>query len=276
MTNFGASLKKARESQGISLDQISKETRISMRFLAAIENEEFHLLPGGVFNRGFVRTFAERVGLDPDQMVADYVRLVSPPEPVAIAPASVNAPPSKSERRLYPVAIGILALALAIFYLVTRESGRSAETANLPTAVSTPAPAVQSPPTTSTSTPSAPEPAPAPETTPAAPSPPPAAVSTPEPARPVVTKPQAMTLDIEAHETTWIKVTSDGNSVNAGEVLEPGMTRKFTAQNSIYISVGNAAGLTLKINDKPLKPLGKTGQVRSVTITPATLKDFIG
>jgi len=83
-------------------------------------------------------------------------------------------------------------------------------------------------------------------------------------------------LVIEATARTWIKVTSDGNSVNPGEVLEPGMTRKFTADNSLNISIGNAAGLSLKINDKPLKPLGKSGQVRSVTITPANLKDFIG
>ena len=72
MTNFGSSFKKARDSKGISLDQIALETRISTRFLAAIENEEFHVLPGGIFNRGFIRTFAERIGLDPDQAVADY------------------------------------------------------------------------------------------------------------------------------------------------------------------------------------------------------------
>jgi cytoskeleton protein RodZ len=87
---------------------------------------------------------------------------------------------------------------------------------------------------------------------------------------------QALTLDVEAREKTWIKVTSDGNRDTPGEILEPGMTRKFTAENSLYISIGNASGLTLKINDKPLKPLGKSGQVRSVTITPANLKDFIG
>src|SRR4030095_2827466 len=81
MTNFGASFKKARESKGISLDQIAKTTRISTRFLAAIESEEFHLLPGGVFNRGFVRSFAESVGLDPNQAVADYERLVLVREP---------------------------------------------------------------------------------------------------------------------------------------------------------------------------------------------------
>ena len=56
MTNLGADFKKARESKGISLDQIATETRIRIRFLTAIENEAFHLLPGGIFNRGFVRT----------------------------------------------------------------------------------------------------------------------------------------------------------------------------------------------------------------------------
>src|SRR5579862_8125779 len=81
MSNFGGSFKKARESKGISLDRIAAETRISTRFLLAIENEEFNLLPGGIFNRGFVRTYAAKVGLDPDQSVADYERLVQIQEP---------------------------------------------------------------------------------------------------------------------------------------------------------------------------------------------------
>ena len=54
------------------------------------------------------------------------------------------------------------------------------------------------------------------------------------------------------------------------------MTRKFSAENSIKISIGNAGGLTIKINDMPAKPLGKAGEVRSVTITSANIKDFTG
>src|SRR5580693_5693983 len=94
MTNFGASFKKARESKAISLVQIAAETRISTRFLSAIENEEFNLLPGGIFNRGFVRAYAEKVGIDPDQAVADYERLAE----VHQAPESLTAaatPPVK-------------------------------------------------------------------------------------------------------------------------------------------------------------------------------------
>src|SRR5215467_8554422 len=126
MTNFGATFKKARESKGISLGQIANQTRISTRFLAAIENEEFQLLPGGIFNRGFVRTFAEAVGLDPDQAVADYERLSSVPQPNSDIPVSGTAGPPKTERHLYSIAVGILVIAVAIFYLMTRESGRNA------------------------------------------------------------------------------------------------------------------------------------------------------
>ena len=274
MTNFGASFKKAREFRGITLDQIAKETRISTRFLAAIEDEEFHLLPGGVFNRGFIRSFAERVGLDPDQAIADYERLASVGEPNDI-PSAENLAPSGRERHLYPAAIAILAIAIGIFYFVTRES-RPVQIATQPP-VSKPAPPVQEPPPAA----AAPaEPAPDPNAIPVADQTPArTAVSAPTPA-PVTAPPraatQALTLDVEAHEQTWIKVTVDGNSANAGgEILEPGMTRKFTAANSIYISLGNAAGCALKINDKVMKPLGKSGQVKSVTITPATLNDFI-
>src|SRR5262249_25103525 len=139
-------------------------TRISTRFLAAIENEEFQLLPGGLFNRGFVRTFAEAVGLDPDQAVADYERLSSVPQPGIDPPAAAGLPP-KTERHLYPVAVGILAIAVAIFYLMTRESGRKVEPvtptpATAPAAQpASPAPAPEPTPTTNPTV-QAPEPAP--------------------------------------------------------------------------------------------------------------------
>lgn len=264
MSNFGASLKEARESKGISLDQIANDTRISTRFLAAIENEEFHLLPGGIFNRGFVRSFAERVGLDPNQAVADYERLVNVRPPTETAePEPSPPPPKKHGLHLYPVAIAALIVLIAAFYVVTRDSGKTAQTSNPPAApVSAPSTPPEQP------APAA-EPAPPvvpPETTLAATAPEPA----PEPAK------EALSLEMEAKEATWIKVTADGNAVVAGEILEPGMTRKFTAQNSIDLTIGNAAGVSLKINDRQVKPLGKSGQVRELSITPTTLKDYIG
>lgn len=273
MTNFGASFKQARESKGISLDQIATETRISTRFLSAIENEEFHLLPGGIFNRGFVRSFAEKVGIDPDQAVADYERLAEVRQPET-ATMPEPEPVRKKGGRLYPIAAGALIIGIVIFYVVTRESGHTAQTASTP------------PPTPPAATqPVTPPPAPVPETNPPETAPenaPPATATAPEPEppkpaqtpTPQPTSTSALTLELEAHDQTWIKVVADGVTVDPSEVLESGMTRKFTAQNAIDISIGNAGGISMKLNDKPVKPLGKSGQVRELNITPNTVKNI--
>src|SRR5215510_9864137 len=105
MTEFGASFKKAREARGVSLDEIAIETRISTRFLLAIENEDFRLLFGGIFNRGFIRTYAERVGLDPERAVADYERLAQAAD--SEAQHTVESSAARTGRNLYPIAIGL-------------------------------------------------------------------------------------------------------------------------------------------------------------------------
>src|SRR6266568_4169850 len=69
---FGDHLKREREMRGVSLDEISTATRIARRFLAAIEDEQWDQLPGGVFNRGFVRAMARYLGLDEENIVAEY------------------------------------------------------------------------------------------------------------------------------------------------------------------------------------------------------------
>src|SRR6202046_2730730 len=70
---FGEKLRKQREQRGIALDAISNTTKISPRMLRAIEEEHFDQLPGGVFNKGFVRAYARIVGLDEDEAVTDYL-----------------------------------------------------------------------------------------------------------------------------------------------------------------------------------------------------------
>src|SRR6202035_1841975 len=70
---FGEGLKREREMRGVTLEEISAATRIAKRFLQAIENEDWNQLPGGVFNRGFVRAVARYLGLDEENLVAEYV-----------------------------------------------------------------------------------------------------------------------------------------------------------------------------------------------------------
>ena len=71
MTGFGEYLRREREMRGVTLEEISAATRISIRFLEAIENEELSKLPGGIFTRSFVRTYARYLGLDEERVLAD-------------------------------------------------------------------------------------------------------------------------------------------------------------------------------------------------------------
>ena len=94
--SFGESLKRERELRGVTLDEISLATRISTRFLRAIENERWDELPGGVFNRGFVRAMARYIGLDEESTVAEYVLAVSE---TASTPAVTSSPPVVTPER---------------------------------------------------------------------------------------------------------------------------------------------------------------------------------
>jgi cytoskeleton protein RodZ len=93
MGAFGERLQREREMRGITLEEISESTKITSRCLRALEEEEFDKLPGGVFNKGFVRAYAAYLGLDEDQAVADFVAasggekeqpLPDPPVPRAV------------------------------------------------------------------------------------------------------------------------------------------------------------------------------------------------
>ncbi len=70
--NFGERLKRERELREVTLEEITQATRIGSRFLQALENEEWDKLPGGVFNRGFVRSIAHYLGLDEEAFLAEY------------------------------------------------------------------------------------------------------------------------------------------------------------------------------------------------------------
>src|SRR5690348_15240459 len=69
---FGEHLKREREMRNVSLEEVSAATRISVRFLEALESEQWERLPGGVFNRGFIRSVARFLGLDEEGLIAEY------------------------------------------------------------------------------------------------------------------------------------------------------------------------------------------------------------
>jgi len=77
MGHLGERLKHEREARGVSLDAIAKHTRIGVRSLKAIEEEAFDQLPGGIFNKSFIRQYAQYLGLNEEQAVHDYLRTVA-------------------------------------------------------------------------------------------------------------------------------------------------------------------------------------------------------
>src|SRR5262249_50142609 len=111
---FGERLKRERELREVSLEEVSAATRISARFLEALENEDWPRLPGGVFGRGFVRTIARYLGLSEENLLAEYDLARG---------ETLNAPPVKPEDRIpsppkwIPVAL-VLAFLLLLAGLI--------------------------------------------------------------------------------------------------------------------------------------------------------------
>ena len=73
MSSFGETLKRERELRQISLREIAEATKINLRYLDALEHDDFRHLPGGVFNKGFVRAYSQFIGIDPETMVTAYL-----------------------------------------------------------------------------------------------------------------------------------------------------------------------------------------------------------
>src|SRR2546429_5541853 len=78
MSSIGETLRREREKRNLGLEQISRELKISARFLEAIEGEQFEILPGGVFAKSFVRQYARFLGLDEEELAGEVQRALDP------------------------------------------------------------------------------------------------------------------------------------------------------------------------------------------------------
>jgi len=122
MSSFGETLKRERELRQISLREIAEATKINLRYLDALERDDFRHLPGGVFNKGFVRAYAQFIGIDPETMVTAYLeedgrqqsraaRAGAPPPQVHVAEAPA---PSSSNGRLWLAALVIFLVVVVL------------------------------------------------------------------------------------------------------------------------------------------------------------------
>lgn len=287
MGAFGDTLRREREARGVSLGEISESTKISVGFLRALEQEDYERLPGGVFNRGFVRAYSKFLGIDEEGMVADfdaayeqYRAEQSPPPPVE--PVETTKLPIEDYLKDYRFSLGIVvALIVVITVIFLRHHNRAAESAQSVAPVShvdenrspaSPSAAVdvkatQSP--ASSNSAAAEQPAKSVAASSAAGSseiltPSKAALKAPEMA--AEPKPKPIRLEIHANQDSWMSVIADGKTMMEG-VLPATGTRKFHAKKNIYFTTGNAGGVEVSYNGRALPSLGTSNEVKSLTFT---------
>ncbi len=128
MASFGEEIKRERELRGISLREISDATKINIRFLEALENNDFEHLPGGQFNKGFIRAYANYIGIDPEKIVNSYLLELSKQEE-SKKPFIPHTPPvekRKSKGWKLPLSIAAIVAIIVIIIIIFLVS-RSAE-----------------------------------------------------------------------------------------------------------------------------------------------------
>lgn len=281
---FGEHLKREREMRGVTLEEISAATRIAPRFLAALESEQWELLPGGVFNRGFIRSVARYLGLDEDTLVAEYALETRG----RTDPGVVADPPEEKDRNWARVfVVMVLALLLvgggwaAVHFLgpkiaarLHKHSGEPVNSApdggagpNLAAA----ADAQTLSPTASSQSPgsaSAPDPANAPPSDPAI-SPNSGAGGGGGPSASGTA--QTLDLKLSAAKAAEVKVIADGKPLFAGH-MDAQQVYRFTAVDSLEVSSSESSAILLELNGQTIAAGGQPGQPSVVTLTQKDLK----
>ena len=135
MAEIGATLRETRMRARIDVSEIEAQTKIRAKYLRALENEEWDLLPGPTFVRSFLRTYAQALGLDDKALVDEYRRLYEQPveldhQPVMSAPARRTRAVGSGgpSSRGYAIAVGVIALLIVLLIvglLSEKKSGSS-------------------------------------------------------------------------------------------------------------------------------------------------------
>jgi cytoskeleton protein RodZ len=275
MTQMGERFREAREARGISITEASTATRILPRYLQAIEAGDVASLPGDVYARGFVRNYAQLLGLPAEEMVNLYRQeRGEPTSRIRIMPAAV---PPRTRSCLVPsffVTFFTVLLLLAGLYFVLSSTGMltppKPDTAGAldvptpipPTSTTWPTPTDMPPDATQSPLPPTPtSPAPiqgAPATVgPGVTAGPPASTQTP--VAPVVV--QAIVANDASSLVSWFTVDVDGApAYNA--LLRPGQQRQWEAQHEVFLNIGDTSVVQLIVNGQSFP--GLPGSVRGV------------
>jgi len=295
--DFGAKLRDARERKGVSLRQIASKTKISVAALEALERNDISRLPGGIFSRAFVRSYAAEVGLDPEKTIQEFIAQFPSDSVTAGHPTSERVEEFEdfeSDRRMASTVLGIIVISLPLAGAVVYFSmmNRRASVAETP-----PPPAVATAAAEASATPVPPEPSPtsvpsaaSSATSPAPPPPAPAvAVATPPAAAPTPAAPAPavqpagtvgdapsdhLTIGLSARRPVWVSATVDGQRT-ISRLLQAGEKQTIDIKRELVITAGDAAALSLTLNGAEGRPLGKAAEVVTARISLTNFKDYL-
>ena len=295
MTSVGDTLRRERLQRKLDLDQVSHELKISRKMLDAIEADQFERLPGSVFARAFVRQYAGLLGLDAEALASQVHRTIEPPSlntaergRPAVTPIEVprveewNSVGDRGFRLSgsLPAAalvVVVMLICSAVYAWLQRPRTTPVVRSNPPVPARTeparqqpaaPVQASQTLPPAETPVPQPVTAAPTLETSstpPAQPQAAPIAPAAQPPASEPVT-PGAVHVEVVADEAVWVQARVDGKVVFAA-VMEPNSKRVLDGASDVVLRLGNAGGVTVLLNGKPIGSAGPKGQVRTLQFT---------
>jgi cytoskeletal protein RodZ len=273
-------LREARERRGVSLRQIANATKISVAALEALERNDISRLPGGIFSRAFVRSYAIEVGLDPETTIQEFVAQFPNDSVTAGHPTTNHGEDHEaveSDRRLAGTFLWLIVVSIpmagAVLYFAT--AGRSAVPEG-PPPVAVTAPAPDTTPVTDPLSPTAAStPALAP-TSSASAVPAPPAVARAAPAPPAVAPGVGdhLTVSLSVSRPCWVSATVDGKKT-IERLLQPGDQQRIDVRREMVLTAGDASAIALTLNGVEARPLGKTGEVVTVRFNLTNFKDYL-
>jgi cytoskeletal protein RodZ len=247
MASLGQELRRERELRGISLREIADSTRISLRYLQAIEEDNLDLVPGAFFIRAILRTYAKCIGIDEHQVLNKYQEMLSFQEQHLERESGDKTPPrelsrflSRKRMRWAAAAVAVIAIGLVLFYIFSLSPGKEPSTlqeTKLPASIP---------------------------------------VKIPEsPAEATTAEIRGLLLHFDFIEETWLHVYADGESIWDGNKAAGG-SLDVTAEREVLLYLGNAGGFDLTINGQKAESFGPRGAVRQdIRITPENYNDFL-
>lgn len=257
MASIGERLREARAQAGLSLSDVAARTKIQRWILEDIERDDLSRVPGGVFIRGYLTSFARAVGIDVDPLLAEYRAATETVEPAVVIEQRHRVP---IVSRWTMVRVATIALVAAFMWFNTpRKTADRTPVAVTPAPVEAPKAPISTPPA---STPP-PEVLPVAATT-GSTAQPPVAVD----AHPAASPPAPLVVQVHANGECWIDASADGEQ-KAYRLLMPGEELRLEGAKEIRMLVGDAAAVTYSINGKPGRALGSSGIVREIVV-PAT------